>query len=310
MKKSLGLLALALCSSAFAGTLIDDGIKANRNAFPGVVKVSIFQSQNNKEVLLGNCTGTLVAHDVVVTAAHCLMSGPGMVTRVSLPGDEIGKADKASGGIKVVSSFKNSAHETYSNLYKEGVKIIQSEEFRRLSAADKQDIFKEVTAASVLMRGLDIGFLVLEKKQVFPEGKKPSALGCNQSLSVGSAVTIAGYGRKAGKDPGVNYNPEDVLNFGSNVVVANQTKNLTYKLEKRAGFQAANSGDSGGPMFKKADQSVVYGVTSAGIPDRNRRTQEVDYANLSSQIAKQIYAQILASKDAPETLKTVLQSCK
>ena len=308
MKKSLAVLALALCSQAFAGTLIDDGIKANRNAFPGVVKISIFQNQNNKEVLMGNCSGTLIAHDVVVTAAHCLMSG--VTTRVSLAGDELGKADKASGGIKVISSFKNAAHATYSNLYQQGMKLIQTEEFRRLSAYDQQSITKEIVQASILMRGLDIGFLVLEKKQVFPAGKKPSTLGCKQSLSVGSAVTIAGYGRKAGKIPGVNYNEADVLNFGTNTVVANQTLGLTYKLDQRAGFQVANSGDSGGPMFKKADQSVVFGVTSAGIPDKNDRTTEVDYANLSSQIAKKVYQGILDAKTAPESLTTILKACK
>lgn len=308
MKKSIGIVALSLFSTlSFAKVFIDDGIVATKNAFPAVVKISLFQVQNNKEVLYGNCTGTMIADDIVVTAAHCVNTS--LVTRVSKAGDQIGKTSQADGGIKVIKSFKNSAHEIYSSHYQRGMKLYSSPEFQRLSDAQKEEIVKTIINAGILMRGLDIGFLQLESKQIFPIGK-PSKLGCKQSLNVRNEVTIAGYGRKSGKEAGVNYNEIAVLNFGTNVVVPNETKGLTYRLLKVANKQISNSGDSGGPMFRKGDQSVVFGVTSAGIPDKNNRTENVDYANLSSPIALKIYEQILADKTVPASLSTILKACK
>ena len=308
MKKSLGFLALSLFSSlTFAETLIDDGIVAAKNAFPAVVKVSLFQVQNGKEVLAGNCTGTMIANDIVVTAAHCVDTS--YTTRVSLVGDSVGKTSKADGGIKVIKSFKSPAHKTFSEYYFQAMKAYRTEEYQRLSAADKEKFVDNIIKSSILMRGFDIGFLQIEKAQVYSSGKA-SSLGCNKSLAVANEVTIAGYGRKSGAAPGVNYNSTSILNSGTNTVVANQTQGLTYKLDKVAGKQIANSGDSGGPMFKKGDQTVVYGVTSAGIPDENDRTNEVDYVNLSSQIAKKVYEEILKDKTVPASLSTILKACK
>lgn len=308
MKKPLAILALSLFSTlSLADVFIDDGIVAAKNAFPSVVKVSLFQLNGKTEVLAGNCTGTMIAEDVVVTAAHCIDKN--YITRVSLIGDSAGKADKAAGGIKVVSSYKSSAHEAFSNFYFKAMKIYGTEEYERMSAAEKEKFVGDIVKSSILMRGLDVGFLVLEKKQVFSVGKA-STLGCKKSLSVQNEVTIAGYGRKSGEKPGVDYNEISVLNSGTNKVVANETQNLTYRLLKVQGKQIANSGDSGGPMFKKDDQSVVYGVTSAGIPDSNNRTQNVDYVNLSSQVAKKVYEGILAEKNVPASLSIILKACK
>jgi secreted trypsin-like serine protease len=308
VKKSISIIALAMFSTlSFADVLIDDGIVAAKDSFPAVVKVSLFEAKNGKETLLGNCTGTMIADDVVVTAAHCVDTS--YVTRVSLVGDQNGKSAKADGGIKVIKSYKSSSHETFSNFYFKGIKAYRTEEYQRLSAAEKEKFVDDIVKSSILMRGFDIGFLVLEKKQVFSVGKA-SKLGCKQSLSVKSQVTIAGYGRKSGKAPGVNYNEIAALNSGANTVVPNETQNLTYRLLKVSGKQVSNSGDSGGPMFKLGDQSVVFGVTSAGIPDRNNRTENVDYANLSSRIAKKVYEGILADKTVPASLASILKACK
>lgn len=308
MKKSIGIIALAMFSSlSFAEVFIDDGIVSQKNQFPAVVKVSLFQVQGKTEILAGNCTGTMIADDVVVTAAHCVDKS--FVTRVSLAGDNVGKTAKADGGIKVISSFKSSSHKVFSDFYFQAMKAYRTEEYQRLSSAEKEKFVEDIVKSSILMRGFDIGLLQLEKKQVFPVGKA-SKLGCKQSLAVGNEVAIAGYGRKSGKEPGVNYNEAAVLNNGVNTVVPNETQNLTYRLLKKSSKQISNSGDSGGPMFKKGDQSVVYGVTSAGIPDENNRTQNVDYANLSSPIAKKVYEEILKDKTVSPSIAAILKACK
>src|SRR4051812_8275357 len=68
--------------------LIDNGLKADQGQFPSVVKIVAYDRANiltKKADYL--CTGTLIAPDIVFTAAHC--SGP-LELRVSASGDSMG----------------------------------------------------------------------------------------------------------------------------------------------------------------------------------------------------------------------------
>lgn len=298
--------------AAVAGPLIDDGIVARDKLFPSVIKISNYSidPKTKLEQNLGHCTGTLIAQDIVLTAAHCVNSEPGVFQRVSHTGDSKGESQKKpkGGGIKVKASFYSRNYDaakmnaTIANLY------IQSKEFEALSAAEKQDILIKRYILGKLTSSYDIAFLQLERVQTIAKSDL-SAIGCKSSLIAGSDVTIAGYGLKSVKDSKENSNPKYILNYGSNKLAKHDFPSLVYSLNKAEGKQLVNSGDSGGPLFKKGSNAIVYGVTSTKALNAKEINVESTFGNLSSTQAKSIYKEISAKKTAPKSLVDVLKAC-
>ncbi len=305
MKKLIGFMSLGLYSlAAVASPLIDDGIEAKMNEFPSVVKITSYQVKNKDVYAIGLCSGTLIAPDIVLTASHCVATRGDVFQQVSLAGDSKGNSDK---GIQVVGSYTSTAHQTYSDIFQKNRALLNHPEYERLSSHEKSKIREELITSGALMQIYDIAFLKLEKGQVFAKGK-PATLGCRSSLVPGAKVTIAGYGRKAGKNKDVDLNPNSVLNHGTSAIVSQATNGMTYTLLKTPGGQMTNFGDSGGPIFMKGNTSTVYGVVSTGYSEDGKTTRS-DFANLSSVSAMRIYDLLLTDKKLPKSLRKILQGC-
>ncbi len=314
LKKQLATLFLAVTSlSSSAGVLIDDGIVARDGLFPTVVRINNYyiDPKTKLEIPAGHCTGTLVAQDIVLTAAHCVVNlSKDLIQRVSHTGDSKGETAKKhkGGGIKVKAAYRSDEYK-YANLTYEMANVYEgTDEFKKLDEKAKNEFYMKRYYIGKARSAYDIAFLQLERAQSIAKSKL-SGLGCRISLVDGSNITLAGYGVKNIKGSKVDSNSKYVLNYGTNKLSKNYFKGSLYTLENIAGKQMVNSGDSGGPLFVKGSQAMVFGVTSTKAEDENGKNVESTYANLSSTYAQEVYREILGDKTIPKSLATILNSC-
>jgi len=87
----------------------------------------------------------------------------------------------------------------------------------------------------------------------------------------------------------------------------------SYNIYPMDGPQVPNRGDSGGPLFKNNDTSVVYGAVSNGIMGEDLYGLEViytvSYSSVHSNTAKEFYRKIFNDEEAPKSLKNLLRPC-
>lgn len=278
MKRLILLFVISLVGAAQA--FIDDGIKAPQNSFPHVVKITTSQQDKITSI----CTGTLVAPDIVVSAAHCINLDPGQTQIIN--------------GVKVIRSFSSKAFWEYRKQCTNLTYMVKLPLFERKSAAEKESILQKWSERCGLKRSSDIAFFQLEKGL---QNIATAALGCRSNLAPQTEVMIAGFGlNNLG-------NREALLHFGSNFLV--QKSPSVYTIKKLPGKQISNRGDSGGPLFLKGDASVVYGVTSSSDDNNSGMVLEADYAKLSSLNAFAIYDEVLRMPNVPLNLRNILMSC-
>lgn len=309
MKKTAGLILLGVSSIlGSANAFIDDGIVAKQNAFPSVVKIVTVQAADKNTLSTSSCTGTLIAPDVVVTAAHCTAQGKSLQF-VSLAGDSEAKMASLANVSMVKGSLVTSQFEYYSNEHAKSLAKLQTKEFNRLSEKSRSKLAYEELVNRLTMTNYDIAFLWLDKPQT-GKNVKISKFGCRSSLVPGAKITLAGYGQKSVKNSKENYNPAGSLNYGINTLAENPAPGNVYFINAAEGKQLINSGDSGGPLFLKGNSATVYGVASQKYVDPlSENNIGGMYANLSSTIAYDFYQQVIDSEVAPESLKNVLKSC-
>lgn len=285
----LFILAGLYSTFSFAGLLVDEGIEAPENSFPNVVKIAADNSI---------CTGTLIAPDLIITAAHCIPSDPKFPIKISL--------NKQS-GIKVVKSFRSKTYVEYEHHLAQLEKIRDSEEFATYPDVEKSLIAREIKITKEKNTKLDIAFLQLSKKQVM--NSAPAIMGCRMSLTPGADVAFAGYGNKYIKGNNTDQNPNHLLHYGSNRIIDHEGVGSFYTVTTNFGNQIPNKGDSGGPLFKKVDQKIVYGVVSAGMSDSSGVGNFAYFTNLSSQSAHGFYQELLNDHSVPPQLKAILKGC-
>lgn len=297
--------------AAVSGTLIDDGIVAKNNQFSSVVKIANYKLDAKKnEVILGHCTGTLIAQDIVLTAAHCVNTDKNIIQRVSLSGDSTGNTDNkiVAGGIKVKQSFKSAKYELTKYQTQIARNYMKTPDFEALTEEEKKDIRVKTFIMQNLISSYDIAFLQLERPQIMMASNLAS-MGCRIKLKVGDEIAIAGYGLKSVKDAKQNSNPNYILHYGYNKVEDFPLIDLVYTIAKTEGKQLVNSGDSGGPIFKKTNQKIVYGVTSTKGLDAKEINIGSTFASLASGPAKELYKDLSTSTVAPKNLRDLAKNC-
>lgn len=281
--KKIFLVSLGL-ASAFTYA-IDGGHSVPHGTASAVVKLS---SSNG----FTYCTGTLVAPNIVLTAAHCVERGQGE-QNVSYAGDREGQLKFV---FKKEFTVKSAIYrEEYFKLRDRRDMIEVSIDSMR-SRLQQKSALKEMANIQNRMTSIDIAFLILDRPQKISKSSI-ATVSCND-LPQFTAVTLMGYGKNA-----MSENRARELQEGTNILGG--TFDYTFFPE---GGNMANSGDSGSPLFKKDDTSVVYGVAS-NVTSYDGITVRSDFASTSSFSSKELYRLIQEIKTAPQELKDLVKKC-
>jgi len=226
-----------LSSSNIVGGTSADSKYQKQN---GIVQLKMKSSQG-----ISTCTGSLIAQNIVLTAAHCLAS-PGLQSVAVL----FSLTDKNVKGHQIIAATTGTIHHEYDNF------------------------------ASDVGVQHDIALLKLEKNAPvdfkLATLPKPSQIGL---LKVGDKLTFAGFGitnaivRKQVKDAlgrervlSVPSTGAGTLRMVDNIVVTSITPDAKEISLDQSQGKGACHGDSGGPaLLKQSDGSLLLvGVTSRG----------------------------------------------
>lgn len=240
MKKHAFFLAAALLFplTAPAHSLLEDAINRGEkadNAHPlarATVGLAIAMQMDGK-IGAGICTGTLIARDLVLTAAHCLSSEGAEVKQVvAVVNTEKGRKQIEGGEFRVHSGFTGKHVRSFSTLWLIPQLIVLND-----IALLK---LKEPVDESAVIASLPEGAL--------PEGR------------IFDLIPL-GYG----KPDGTAESQGGTLRIGaSRGTIANASDGSAQFLAMHSGAMTCQ-GDSGGPIFlRDAGQPTVVGVTSHG----------------------------------------------
>jgi hypothetical protein len=207
------------------------------NEFIEVVRLNIGR--------FGSCTGTLIFHDVVLTAQHCLPSNTLSDYKVEVQSPSNGL--QTFNALKIVTA--TGAFGTHpKNL---GVDL----DYGRDLALIQID---------------SVPFQITPGPNQIPREFRRSPLASFEPLP-GTTGTIVGYGVNETDSSTVTRRKGELKLFGTNIIVSFQQINgqnqMLHQLWLPVGKQIACPGDSGGPVFVKEgpvgqEQFVLAGVTS------------------------------------------------
>ncbi|MBC7693638.1 MAG: trypsin-like serine protease [Methylotenera sp.] len=281
--------------------LIDGGKLDRRHLFPATVRLDIGDSEAYPDGEMWTCSGTLIAPQVVLTAAHCAE-------------DTI-----ASSHAKI---HVNGPRQTDDEEGTTGVKstILTEAKIAKIKAMKKKGAqLSDETAPD------DLAILILDRPETLPS--YPS-LACGQPQS-GTPVSIAGYGvvaqiTKTGSGAAAKFaidsKNEDVLSaryYGSNHLVCRPDRvpddfleiQSTLSQLANASSQLTNHGDSGSGLMSPLG-SIIYGVNSGLSPpekDENGNFLDRPYVSQFSSVSSATGKALLeyAKKTFPVEMKSV-----
>jgi hypothetical protein len=293
MKKLIPTLLL-LPTLSFA---IDGGTKAKKGDYPALVRMT-----NTQNGYYETCSGSLIAPNIVVTAAHC-------VDEFNFEEQRISKANNRRGDLEGLFTRTFKVKKVY---YHKDAKSTKSQ-VRMISnfvnspsfyyRSDDQQMTARENLAELEKKeiDIDIAFIELTKNQDIKEDQL-MRLSC-QSLPEGSDVLLLGFGKNMKDHDSENENPEHILEIGKNFYF-----NSEYIFDVRMG-SVPNHGDSGGPLLLKSSPREIFGIASYKTLDKNGDSLTGVYSSLSSIWAKELYRDILSDAKAPKNLKELVGKC-
>lgn len=204
----------------------------------------------------GTCTGTLLAKDIVVTAAHCVQSGEAFL-QVGFGLD----LDKAT----TVKTEKSQFHERFTQAMTELEDILQKIVDATVPGTERQQ--KIFAALDEYKNWGDVALLKL--KEPAPAGYEPAEiLEDGRYVQNGSTILLAGYGITK---PYSEQKPDDKeanILRKVEIKVHNAVFSETEVSFDQTEGKGACHGDSGGPAYVKVgDKLKLFGVTSRGLSD-------------------------------------------
>lgn len=211
------------------------------HAFDDITKstVAFYFPVDATGTLRNFCTGTLISHDLVLTAAHCFVD---VASGSEMTVDQLAQFVFVGFGNEVVSTFKQ-----------------DQVSFRQISQIIPHESYVENGFLDAFTKSnYDIALVRLKTKA--PKGFKPARL-ATHPVKAKQPLVIAGFGLTDGKamQRAVSLNKTDII-------VEQPQLNEVQFLYVNSNGQTACSGDSGGPAYETlADGTLmVHGVTSFG----------------------------------------------
>jgi secreted trypsin-like serine protease len=245
--KKLGLLALIALSASLA--------HADDNFIIGGVEIQNGDPILTSTVLLYDgsylCTGSLIAEDLIVTAAHCVLKPINVkklhvffTTSLSQPG-------AANGALPVVEAIANPNYNPKSDV-------------------NNNDI------AMIKING------------PLPSGYGPAQLmSRNDALQTGETVVLAGFGESNPTAASGQQNGAGTLRK-VDVQIQNAQFSPTEVLVNQTQGGGACHGDSGGPAFASRNgQLLLWGITSRAYPDNQAAAVDCNQGSVYTDILEQ-----------------------
>jgi hypothetical protein len=291
---------------------IDYGQFTRDNEFPQVVKITSFV----KHPIWGpdinsTCTGTLIASDVILTAAHCASAAPGAWAHVSLAGDAtaLPLVKSIPQGITVKASYVAKKYQELKPQLVALESVVGGSDYIKMTHAQRESLDREIRGLKLLLARHDLGLIELEQEQEINWGHIPK-IQCltNSSLGPGAPVSFVGFG--ASKIPNtLNNNPQGLQQWGENRIERVLEKSLYFTARTKSPM-VINSGDSGGPLFRADDTSRLFGVSVLRDWDKKGNALGGFFVKLNSPEALGFFAEVLAHPWIPAKMKRPLSHCR
>jgi hypothetical protein len=216
----------------------------------------------------GNCTGTFLGNNVILTAGHCLERSEIDYEPITTPGLVLKKVQKYVGFGKEAPTDKASFQATKNSLLKVKYGIRHPEYKKLLTLLQMNKAQLEAMKAGKVWgeNGVDAAVLFFEGTPP-PYAKPAKLLDENEvQLRPGEVASFAGYGLSSeGKtEDGKIYKNSGILIKGSSKI--SEIKGMEILMHSSEGVTSCN-GDSGGPLFvssKDGSGLVVVGIVSRG----------------------------------------------